>query len=198
MTIQCPPNQTTQVSPRRDTSGLEELIVECLPELRGFVGRRMGPAVRAREAVSDVVQSTCRELLAHRERFRWREGEGFRRWLYSTALRKILNKDRFHTANRRDAGGDVALLSPSPSTRVADPSEQSQHEETLECLREALDRLPEDYRKVVILAHLACIPRSDVAREMNRTEGAVRNLLHRALASLGADLATHLTSRELP
>ena len=169
-----------------ESEALDELVVTHLPELRGFVRRRLGQPARAREAVSDVVQSTCREVLEHRDRFRFGEPEGFRKWLFSTALRKVMNKDRFHRAGKRDVGREAV---PGALSGAAEsPSDALQAEETLELLRASLERLPEDYRRVVLLSHLAGLSRAEVARVMERSEASVRNLLYRALARLGADL----------
>ena len=170
-----------------NAEALEDLIVEYLPELRGFVDRRMSPAARAREAVSDVVQSTCRELLTHRERFQFGADNGFRRWLFATALRKVLNKDRLHTRARRDVrrdGGLVAL----PDEGLASPSAVAGGHELGGLLATSLERLPESYRRVVLLSHLVGLSRREVATAMGRSEASVRNLLNRALAKLGADL----------
>lgn len=43
---------------------LAERILGSLPGLTRFVRRRMGPDLAARESASDIVQSTCRELLS--------------------------------------------------------------------------------------------------------------------------------------
>jgi RNA polymerase sigma factor (sigma-70 family) len=86
---------------------VERLLTEHLPGLRAFVRLRAGPRVRARETDSDVVQSTCREVLEHREVFLHGGEAGFRHWLYTTAMRKILNKHEFHDAARRDVRRDA-------------------------------------------------------------------------------------------
>ena len=86
-----------------DPAAVEELLVRHLPGLRAFVRLRAGPQVRAREAESDLVQSTCREVLAHRAEFRYGGEAGFRHWLYTTALRKIVDRHQHHTAQKRDA-----------------------------------------------------------------------------------------------
>ena len=171
-----------------DSDALESLVVEHLPELRGFVDRRLGGPARAREAVSDVVQSTCREVLEFRERFRFGEADGFRRWLFATALRKVLNKDRFHTANRRDVRREAGSAARIPGHAEPSPSSALEAGEKVAMLGSALERLPEDYRRVVLLSHLAGLSRAEVAQAMGRTEASVRNLLNRALARLAVDL----------
>ena len=50
-----------------------------------------------------------------------------------------------------------------------------------------MDVLPEEYRQVVTLTKLAGLSRAEVAAEMNRSEGSVRMLLHRAVAQLVAE-----------
>jgi RNA polymerase sigma-70 factor (ECF subfamily) len=47
-----------------------------------------------------------------------------------------------------------------------------------------LERLPEDYRQVIVLRNLQELPYEEIAERMNRTSGAVRMLWVRALAQL--------------
>jgi RNA polymerase sigma-70 factor, ECF subfamily len=51
-------------------------------------------------------------------------------------------------------------------------------------LADALDRLPDDYREVLILRHLEELSFPDVARRMGRSLDSVKNLWTRALARL--------------
>jgi RNA polymerase sigma-70 factor (ECF subfamily) len=57
-------------------------------------------------------------------------------------------------------------------------------DEKVQILREALEKLPEDYQEVIRLRLLLDLTTSEVALHMNRSEGAVRILLHRAIAAL--------------
>jgi RNA polymerase sigma factor (sigma-70 family) len=191
--------------PQPQPQDVERLLAEHLPGLRAFVRLRTGPLVRARESESDVVQSTCREVLEHRDVYRHGGEAGFRHWLYTTALRKILNKHEFHAAARRDVrrdvrpgagaaagrdgrsgadapGADATLLEAYRS--FCTPSRVAAAREEMARIEAAFERLPEDYREVVLLSRLVGLPRADVARQMARSEASVRNLLHRALAQL--------------
>jgi DNA-directed RNA polymerase specialized sigma24 family protein len=55
-----------------DQLAIEALLERHLPGLRAFVRLRAGPAVRTRESTTDVVQSACREVLAH---FDWQRAD---------------------------------------------------------------------------------------------------------------------------
>lgn len=169
---------------------LEELVETYLPRLRAFVRSHLLPDLRAREASTDLVQSVCRELLEHRDRFRYR-GEGeFRGWLFTTAIHKVREKIRFHHQARRDlrreAPGDLPpLLTAGSSTS---PTQAAIAHEQLETLEAALDALRPEDRDVITLARLAGLPIANVAAHLGKAEAAARKQLGRALARLSVEL----------
>ena len=69
-------------------------------------------------------------------------------------------------------------ISRHPRTRIAMGSESMQK------LEEAMDQLPEDYREAITLHRLVGLSQSEIAEAMDRSEGAVRNLIYRGLARL--------------
>ncbi len=170
---------------------VEALLTEHLPGLRAYVRLKAGLLTHAREGESDVVQSTCRAVLEQAEQFR-HQGEGrFRRWLYTTALRKILDKHDFHTAARRDArretGGDPAEIL-AVYHHVCTPSRVASAHEQLDRIESAFAALDDDHREVVLLSRIMGLSRAEVADAMGRSEASVRGLLHRALTRLSRDL----------
>ena len=182
--------QLAQAAEAGDGAAFDALLVRQLPALREFVRGRLGPLIRAREAESDVVQSTVREVLARRPRFDHGGEEGFRQWLFTTAMRKILDKRKHHAAARRDAGrtagGDEALAGLAGAG--TSPSQAAVGGEELARMTAAFERLSPDHREVVFLSRVVGLSRAEVARELGRSEASVRNLLHRALA----EFARHL------
>jgi RNA polymerase sigma-70 factor, ECF subfamily len=52
----------------------------------------------------------------------------------------------------------------------------------------SVERLPEDYREVLVLRHFEGLSHDEIARRMNRNSGAVRMLWVRALARLREEL----------
>jgi RNA polymerase sigma factor (sigma-70 family) len=80
-----------------------------------------------------------------------------------------------HGVEDREERGD-------PLGRVDDLDHQRQERQVQLAL--ALDRLPADYREVIVLRNLEGLPHEEIARRMGRGTGAVRMLWVRALARL--------------
>lgn len=185
-----------------DRAALERLLELYLPELRAFVRLRTGPVVRARESSSDIVQSVCREVIQHADRFQFPSEVAFKQWLYTTALRKIVNRKDFYLAQKRDAQREVHFADGDDSTSdqqlfdcyrsFVSPSRQAMVREEVERVEQAFEGLPDEYREVITLAHVVGLSRAEIAEQMGKSEGAVRVLLHRALARV----STLLTGKD--
>jgi len=66
----------------------------------------------------------------------------------------------------------------------ADMDERVMVDEKVRVLQEALEELPEDYQEVIRLRLLLDLTTTEVAVHLNRSEGAIRILLHRAITAL--------------
>ncbi|MCA9320002.1 MAG: hypothetical protein KDB53_04670, partial [Planctomycetes bacterium] len=116
-----------------DPVAIDDLLSRHLPGLRAFVRLNAGAAIRAKESASDLVQSTCREILQDFGDFEYRGDAAFRHWLYTAALRKILDRDRFYRRDKRDRAREVSPPRGSssgrdlgvPYERVFSPSDQA-------------------------------------------------------------------------
>lgn len=174
-----------------NTEALDLLLTRHLPAVRAFVRAHMGAQLRQRESMSDIVQSVCRELLVHQDRFQYPDEHGFQSWLFTTARRKLANRARDLGRMKRDAKCEIADLSESRMAELGtayagmtSPSAQALRQEEVERLESAIDQLPEEQREVITLAHLVGLTRAEIAVQMGRSEEAVRSLLHRAKAKL--------------
>ncbi len=170
--------------------GIDELLREHLPGLRGFIRLRTGGFLRSLESTTDLVQSVCREILEHRDRFRHPDEDGFRKWLYTTALRKISKRGDFYRAQKREvarnvplpSGGDEDLL--SCYRNLGAPSGVARAREEVERIEGAFDQLSEDHREVITLARIVGMSHAEIAERTGRSEGATRMLLYRGLERL--------------
>lgn len=176
-----------------DEAAVERLLERHMPELRAFVRLRAGEALRARESASDLVQSTCREVLTHMDRFRFPDDTAFRRWLFTTAQRKIADRVDHYTAQKRDARREAPMARESGAdderlfacyTRFSSPSHRAIVADEVARIEQAFDQLSDEQREVVTLAHVAGLPRREIAAQLGKSENAVRIVLHRALARI--------------
>lgn len=172
-----------------DAAAVETLLAQHLPALRAFVRLKAGAMLLAKESCSDLAQSVCRDILENAARFQFDGEDGFRRWLYTTALRKIADRHEYWLAAKRDAIRDAAA--PDDDEELAahcrafyTPSEHAIAREDLQRVEAALARLSDEQRDVVLMAKLLGLSRAEIGEQLGKSEGAVRNILYRALAEL--------------
>jgi len=189
-----PHDSLVQAAADGDAQAQNTLFEQHLPGLLAYVRIRAGPRLRELDSSLDLVQSACREVLQALGRNPVRDEVGFRQWLYTAAERKILDRAKPHRRLRRDAARSVPLADPISTAEAAclsrayesiyTPSHQAMLHEEMSALEAALEELPEDSREVIVLAYLVGLPHAEIALKLDRSEGAVRVLLHRALARL--------------
>jgi RNA polymerase sigma-70 factor (ECF subfamily) len=177
-----------------DRQALEILLERHLPGLRGYVRLNSGRLLRAREASTDLVQSVCREILLHMERFQHPSEDGFRKWLYVTAMRKIKDRYQYYFAEKRDVGMEVPIASPGGAgaeegllscyVSFCTPSAECSAREEIERIELAFDALSEADRDLILLARVVGLSRAAIGERIGVSEGAVRTRLSRALARL--------------
>lgn len=177
-----------------DREALEALLCSSLPELRALVERRTGRLLKSRMTETDIVQSVCREILSRGATFQHPSANAFRRWLYTTTMRKLSNRRSDLVAEKRDALREQALEAPDGGPaeltdgEAPSPVSRAIVTEELDRLERALAELPDEYRQVIVLAKIGGHSREEIAAEMGRSAGSVRMLLHRALARLAVVL----------
>lgn len=189
-TAEEPSHESILSASRGDPLGVQDVLRAYLPRLQRFVHLRLGPDLRAREETLDIVQSTVRELLGE-SRFEWRGEAEFRGWLFQAALNKIREKGRYHGAEMRAGHREVAAGSQDTAFAeavrdLATPSRVAMAREELLGLEAAFAALTEAQREVLTLARVAGLPHAVIAQRLGKSEVAVRQLLVRAMAALGA------------
>ncbi len=176
---------------------LDALLERHLPGLRAFVRRRAGARVRARDRDSDIVQSVCRELVEGLDGFRYEGEAAFRNWLYTTAKRKLADRDAHWRAQKRDVGREVSAEDdggfdgPTRERLMIEcyhafcrPSQQAIAAEQLGRIELALRSLTEEQRELILMSRVFGMTRIEIAERTGRSEAAIRNALPRALAAL--------------
>jgi RNA polymerase sigma factor (sigma-70 family) len=180
----------------RDPRLVEELLEKHLDGLKAFLRVRAGAAIRAHMGHSDLVQSVCREVLEGAADFDYQGEAAFRSWLYTAALRKIVEKTRRMTAAKRD----VRKLESADATGVVEgavlqgyatattPSLIAMGNEGAKKLEEAFDELTEEHREIITMARFVGLSHAEIAAQLGKSEENCRQLLRRALIKLSMAL----------
>lgn len=169
-----------------------DALAPHLDALRQFVRRRLGRRVAAMESVSDILQSTCREVLAGAERLPLDDAQAFRAWLFTTALRKIVSKDRYYSAAKRDVdrlAGDAPRAAEANGSDT--PSARMIGQEQLAAFETAFASLDETHREVITLARFMGLPHEEIGGHLGISAAASRQLLRRALLRLSLALGSN-------
>ncbi len=155
------------------------------------IGRRLQRKLDA----SDIVQETFLEAHRNFGRFQGTNEPQFVAWLRGILAAKVANLVRhyFGTQGRDvrleqelqdDLENSARALGAELAASMTTPSQHAVRREQNVLLADALARLPEDYREVIILRHLEGLTFPEVARRMERTQDSVEKLWLRALTRL--------------
>jgi RNA polymerase sigma-70 factor (ECF subfamily) len=152
---------------QRDPRRFGELYELNFHRVYAYVSRR----VHNREEAEDITSDVFHHALAKLKQFEWR-GTPFVAWLFRIAANALA--DRWEAVNRESK--DVA------------PDELADIEvhniEQRAALFQLVETLPADQRHVVVMRFVEQKSIKEIAQEIHRTEGAVKQLQFRALEKL--------------
>lgn len=112
------------------------------------------------------------------------QGATFRAWLFRIAHNTIVNAHRSRR-RRRTTSMSAAEDHPAPG---ADPAGVVARADDGRAIRDALARLAADRRQVILLRFVDGLSAREIGAVLDRSEGAARVLLHRALRDLAREL----------
>src|SRR5438309_8770546 len=158
--------EAAQKDPRR----FGDLYEVNFARVYAFVASR----VHDRDAAQDLTSDVFHKALANLSRFEWR-GVPFAAWLFRIATNAIFDHWK-RAAKQTDFAGFDYPSEVSP--REVEEMEQRGR------LFKLVDRLPEDQRRVIVLRFAEDKSIREVAHEISRSEGAVKQLQFRALQNL--------------
>ena len=157
---------------QRDPARFADLYENNFERVYAYIARRMGNRAETEDLTSEVFH----QALANLKRFEWR-GIPFAAWLFRIAANLI--SDRWQKSGREvcdDAGLEFAQSSPAEIEEV----------ERRATLFRLVNTLPTEQQRVVVLRFVEQKSIKEVAQEIRKTEGAVKQLQFRALSNLRA------------
>jgi RNA polymerase sigma-70 factor (ECF subfamily) len=167
----------------------EMLVHRYERELYSYLRRYLGDAALA----EDAFQATF--LQVHLKRDQFEEGRKFRPWLYTIATNQAIDaqrrnrRHRVASLDRKSAGAgeaSVGSLLQLLFSRETDAAANFEREEQREWVRKNVRRLPEQYRKAVILVYYQGLKYREAAEVLGIPVGTVKSRLHTALYKLNA------------
>jgi RNA polymerase sigma-70 factor, ECF subfamily len=170
--------QLVERAQQGDRDALEELYLLHFDRIYSYLHMSVGN----RHDAEDLTTQTFLKMLESIGKFRWRAAP-FSAWLFRIAHN--LAMDHFRASKRWQPEEEV----PEP-----DPGEGSAaEEEALESIGrrsmlELIDNLSHEQQQVLTLKFVFNFSNGDVATILGKTEGAIKSLQHRALASLQRQL----------
>ena len=158
---------------QQDPACFADLYELHFERVYAFVIRRVGERAETEDLTSEVFH----QALANLKRFEWR-GIPFAAWLFRIAANLI--SDRWQKSGR-EVAVDAEQIESAPASKK--DIEEVERRATLFRL---VNTLPAEQQKVVVLRFVEQKSIKEVAREIRKTEGAVKQLQFRALSSLRA------------
>ena len=157
---------------QKDPARFADLYELNFERVYAYVVRRVGNRTETEDLTSEVFH----QALANLKRFEWR-GIPFSAWLFRIAANLI--SDRWQRSGREQIADDPQQI----ESAQASPAEIEGVERRATLFR-LVESLPSEQRRVVVLRFVEQKSIKEVAREIRKTEGAVKQLQFRALSSL--------------
>jgi RNA polymerase sigma-70 factor, ECF subfamily len=163
-----------------DRAALEELYLIHFDRIYSYLHMSVG----SKHDAEDLTTQTFMKMLESIGRFRWQSAP-FSAWLFRIAHN--LAMDHFRARRRWQPEADV----PEPPGE-AEPSAELEAMQSIgrQSMLELIDKLSPEQQQVLTLKFVFNFPNADVAKILDKTEGAIKSLQHRALASLQKQIAS--------
>lgn len=111
-------------------------------------------------------------------------------WIYSLAVRRVA--DHFRSPHRREvpsgSPGDETFPASAPAAGIVAPEAQALRREEGWRMSQAVARLAQPERAVILAYYLGEMPVSEIARALGIPEGTVKTRLHRGRRMLRKEL----------
>lgn len=163
-----------------DETSFGELYRHYYPRLKPYISRNAASEVQAEE----IIQETFIRLWLNREKLP--EIANFNAWLFKVASREFL------TALRKQVNYEekVGALQHTPATGPISPFEQLHVREIKTLVKEAVEQLPEQRRRVFKMSREQGLKVNEIAEQLSISPQTVKNMLSTSLKQIREHLAS--------
>jgi RNA polymerase sigma-70 factor, ECF subfamily len=156
-----------------DSEAFAELYDACVERVYRYIYFRVTDDATTEDLTSQVFLKAWENL------DRYQIGSSpFVAWLYTIARHLVID---FYRTQKGSVPLDEVNALPA---KEQSPAEEVELRFSLQAMRDGLQALTDDQQQVLILKYIAGLPNQNIAKLMNKREGAVRALQMRALQTL--------------
>jgi RNA polymerase sigma-70 factor (ECF subfamily) len=160
---------------KADSSHFTELYERYVDRIYSYVFHR----THSEDATEDIVSQTFFKVVEHLPKFEWK-GYSICSWIYRIATNEI---NQFYRNQKKTSYVDLDDVAHVLTDKWT-PQEDFQQQEVHRCLHDFLGLLPESQKQVLLLRFVEGLSNTEIAFILNKKEGAVRQLIFRALQGL--------------
>ncbi len=173
MALTCSEAELVQQATKRDEAAFAELYNHYVEKIYRYIYYKVGDASEAEDLCGQVFLKAWEAI----ERYTW-TGYPFSSWLYRLAHNLVVDHYRTH---RESLPLDDAMVT---REEPVDPEVALLNSIQAQELRQAIGQLTGEQRQVIHFKFIEGYDNTEIARMMNKKEGAIRALQYRALHSL--------------
>jgi RNA polymerase sigma-70 factor (ECF subfamily) len=155
---------------QKDPSRFGELYEENFDRVYAFVVRR----VRNRQEAQDLTSEVFHRALKNLPRFEWR-GAPFAAWLYRMAANAVADHYEEKAREQNLSRDEVSTQEVAEAERRAS-------------LSQCVNRLPKVQQRVIVMRFLEQRSIREIAGQLGKSEGAIKQLQWRAMQNLRAQM----------
>ncbi len=177
---------------RRYQAGQTDLFEAIFDRYKDYVYRVAYSLVQHASEAEEVVQEAFLDVLKALPRYRVEGPARFETWLYTVTANRCKmrwRRKRFPTADWDDVGERLAQVSNGQADH--NPEEATQQAETRRRIWQAVGRLGDLYREVVLLRYGQGFSYAEIAQALNLSMGTVKSRLSAAHRQLQAFIAAN-------
>jgi RNA polymerase sigma-70 factor, ECF subfamily len=163
-----------------DRAALEELYLIHFDRIYGYLQMNLGN----KHDAEDLTNQTFVKMIESIDRFEWRKVP-ISAWLFRIAHN--LAMDHFRAGRRWQPEEEPPE---PPGTEAHSAEEEAFHSIGRKSMLEMIEGLSEDQQQVLTLKFVFDFSNAEIGTILGKSEGAVKSLQHRALASLQRELAS--------
>ncbi len=145
-----------------------------IPKIYRFVFLKTGNKAEAEDLTHEVFLSAWQNIYKYKH-----QGFPFSSWLYQIAKNAVIDHYRTAKKNLTIEGIDENLVK-----MAATHPDKLDFDLELEKLKKIISLLKPEYQDVLIMRFIEDLPQEEIAAAMDKSEGAVRLIQHRALKEL--------------